>query len=140
MANRGEIASIGRATQLIAFEGMRWGKITPTDIDFAIEARGAYVFGEFKYKDKPLDLGQRLALQNLSKAVYPAPSLLFVATHETPLPHAVIARECRVVEVHYNGKQLSPQKVAEFANVKELVDRFLKYHVELDAHDAASGL
>lgn len=125
MANRGEYKHKNRATQPILFEGMRWNKITPTDIDLAIEARGAYVFGEFKLQGKQLEYGQRLALENLSRDVSPAPCLMFVAEHNTPSNEPILARECDVVECHWNGKKLNQNQLKGIFNVKHAIDQFL---------------
>ena len=134
MANRGELKNINRAAQVIKFEGMRWGKITPTDIDLAIEARGAYVFGEFKLQGKKLDFGQRLALENLSRDVKPAPCLMFIAEHKTPFNEPVIAKDCNVVECHWNGKKLNDSQLNSVFNVKHLVDKFLLKTRNLDSY------
>ncbi len=125
MANRGEFKGAKRASQLIKFEGMRWNNITPTDIDLAIEARGAYVFGEFKLEGKSLELGQRLALENIAKDIKPSPCLMFVAEHKTNWQESIIAKECNVVECRWNGRLLTEIQLSKINNVKHVVDAFL---------------
>ena len=64
--NRGSIQFPDRARQLIDFSGLRYNKITPTDIDGFIEYHDeAIVFMEFKYGNAELPYGQKLALERL---------------------------------------------------------------------------
>lgn len=92
-----------RARQLINFEGLRDGKKWPTDIDGLFDCRGqAFLFFEFKYKDAPMPLGQRLALENLvntcGDAGRPAVALVVEHTVQNPLDDVDAAlgvvREC----------------------------------------------
>ena len=68
MAERGEIRNLDHARQLVLFKGMRWGTITPTDIDGFIDFRNRlFIFLEVKYGDEPVPMGQRIALERLCK-------------------------------------------------------------------------
>jgi len=138
---RGKIQSTGRASQLIIFEGMKWEKITPTDIDLFIEARGAYVIGEFKLQGKALDRGQRMALERLHRDLQPAKCLMFVAEHRTPLPHPVIAKDCTVIEAVWNNCNLTAVEIQKVRNVKNLIDRFIYKYAKLEsAYLDAAGM
>ena len=54
------------AKQLKSFSGLRFGKITPTDIDGFLDfGNNVYVFIETKHGDAPLPYGQKLALERL---------------------------------------------------------------------------
>lgn len=84
-SQRGAIRNRQFANRVRDFSGLRFGKITPTDIDGLIEYRGqGYVFIETKYKDAPLPSGQRLALERLCDDLQQVkPTLVIVASHET---------------------------------------------------------
>ena len=65
--SRGNIHSPGRAAQLRDFSGLRYGNITPTDIDGLIEYKNlGYILLELKYLTPTLDPGQELALERLT--------------------------------------------------------------------------
>ena len=65
-ANRGVIQNRERARQIIDFSGLRYGNITPTDIDGCIEYQDKGVaFIEIKHRDSPMPKGQELALTRL---------------------------------------------------------------------------
>ena len=64
--NRGKIQDRRRARQIIDFSGLRYGDITPTDIDALIEYHDkAVLFMEFKHRDAELPYGQFLAIARL---------------------------------------------------------------------------
>ena len=61
---RGKIHSRNRARQIIDFSGLRFGNITPTDIDGMIEYKNkALIYYEFKLKGNKMPDGQRLAFE-----------------------------------------------------------------------------
>lgn len=65
-SNRGKIQNRERARQIVDFSGLRYGNITPTDIDGLIEYHDkAVLFMEFKYKDAQVPHGQLLAIARL---------------------------------------------------------------------------
>jgi glycerophosphoryl diester phosphodiesterase len=82
---RGVIRNREYGTQVRDFSGLRFGKITPTDIDGLIEYQNkGYVFIETKYKDAKLPRGQELALERLCDDLQNTkPTLLIIASHET---------------------------------------------------------
>jgi len=65
--DRGKIRNREYAKQLKDFSGLRFGKITPTDIDGFCDfgKEDVFVFIETKHGDAPLPTGQRLALEAL---------------------------------------------------------------------------
>ena len=64
MEERGVYRHPARARQLLLFDGMQYGNITPTDIDATIEYKDrARIFVEVKGKSKDVPTGQRLLLQ-----------------------------------------------------------------------------
>lgn len=128
-AQRGSIAYRGRAKQLIDYSGLKYGRVTPTDIDGLIEYHDrCFVLYEFKYRDTELPIGQRIALErivdNLNK-----PAILIVAEHDTGTRADIQADVCKVREYYYNGRW-------EYCHitVKELTDMFIhKYVTGFDA-------
>ena len=66
----GIIKNICYARQRADFNGMRFGTITPTDIDGFVEFRNqAFVFIETKHGNTDLPQGQRLALERVCDRV-----------------------------------------------------------------------
>lgn len=63
---RGTIQFRERAKQLIDYSCLRYGNITPTDIDGLVEYKDkAYVFIEIKYENAEMPKGQRIAIERL---------------------------------------------------------------------------
>lgn len=106
--NRGKIQHRERARQIIDFSGLRFGNITPTDIDGLIEYKDtAYIFYEYKLVDIEMPKGQRLALEriadNLQKAGKQA--TILVCVHNVTNPQNDIqASEAIVREFYYCGR------------------------------------
>lgn len=86
MNQRGAVHSPARAAQLRDFTGLRYGLITPSDIDAFIDFGGkAYVIIETKVVGNPLPQGQRLLLERLCDALNgSAHALVLIAEHNTP--------------------------------------------------------
>ena len=58
------------AAKIKDFGSLRWGKISPTDIDGFIEiGNEKFIFIECKYGDSELPTGQRIALERLVDVV-----------------------------------------------------------------------
>ena len=100
--NRGEIINIERARQINNFKNMRYGKITPTDMDGLIEYHNkAYVFIEVKYGDKDLPFGQRLALERLVKdtSSKDKQSIAIVCEHQVDnTENQIDVADCKLVD------------------------------------------
>lgn len=83
--DRGVIRNREFAQQIRDFSGLRWGKITPTDIDLFIEFGDTlYVLAEGKHGNAHLPYGQRLAFQRLVDALHHPPriSIGFIVSHD----------------------------------------------------------
>lgn len=66
MYDRGVFRSREYARQLVVFDGLRYGNITPTDIDGVIEYRNVgYILFEVKHGASSLPEGQRIALERM---------------------------------------------------------------------------
>lgn len=118
MAERGEIFNRQRASQIINFAGLRFGNITPTDVDGLIDfGNGLFVLLEYKHGDAPLPNGQRLALERLAVSTR-VPCYLLVARHNDE--GDIDGANAIVSDVFYRG-QWYKQKYCP--TVKRYVDR-----------------
>lgn len=84
MSERGAIHSPWRAKQLHDMRDLKWGKITPTDLDGLIDYHGdRFAFMEFKIEGAEMGMGQRLALTRVVDLIGTTGkrAALFVATH-----------------------------------------------------------
>lgn len=107
--NRGRIQFRNRARQIIDFRGIRYGKITPTDIDGLIEYRrlGAYALFEFKHVGAEVPDGQESAFKEMVDDFRKAgkQAILFICEHNIDDPEQdIIAAETAVKEIYWNGK------------------------------------
>lgn len=66
---RGVIQNREAASRINDFSGLRWGKITPTDIDLFLDFQNRiFIVGEGKTEGLELKYGQKLALTRLTDA------------------------------------------------------------------------
>lgn len=85
-AMRGKIRNRAYASQIRDFSGLKFGTITPTDVDGFIEVNNkTFIFMESKYRNSQLPYGQRLALERLVDVCYEAgkDAILFILVHES---------------------------------------------------------
>lgn len=121
---RGTIYHAPRAAQLRDFQGLRWGTITPTDIDGFLDfGRRAFVFVETKTLGADLPAGQRLALERLADACQATGihTLALVAVHLTPSSQPIDVSRARVTELRYAGRWMH----VDYITVRAIIDRFL---------------
>lgn len=127
-ATRGVIRNRQFASQLRLFEGLRWGNITPTDIDGFIDFGGnAYVFIETKYAGSDLPAGQRIALEHVTDLINATgtPCVALVAAHTSD--GDIRVAQCQVVEYRFRGKwNTPPQPMTVF----EAVEGFRLRHAD----------
>lgn len=125
--NRGKIQFRDRARQINDFSGLRYGNITPTDIDGFNEYHGkAMIFYEIKYGDKELPYGQKLALERLADNNQKAgtPSTVLVCRHNISDPEQdVNVAETIVTDFYYAGKWYNHNS----RTAKEMTDSFLNF-------------
>ncbi len=126
---RGKINSVARKQQINDFSGLRYGKITPTDIDGVIEYKDrATVFIEVKYAGARLPFGQRLALQRLVNDVAAAGkrAIAIVADHDVhDTGDSIPVADCKVREFCLcNETVWRPPK--KRTTVREMIDEFLQ--------------
>lgn len=124
----------------LEFSGVRYGKITPTDIDGFMEFKDkAFIFVEAKYKDAILPFGQELALTRLCDQVSKdgkKAAVVFVVSWEELNSNGNIGfAGCMVTKIYTNKKWY------EFDGTTRLdsfIDRFLIKH-NLIKEGEASG-
>lgn len=121
---RGAIRNRQHAAQLRDFTGIRFGNITPTDIDMMIEYKNiCYVYAEFKYENATLPYGQRLALErqcdDMSRV---KPTIGIIASHNSP--GDIDAANTVVTEFRFRGAWHETQTET---TTMELVSRFVSW-------------
>lgn len=100
---RGEIYNRQRASQLIDFSGLRFGNITPTNIDGFIDFwNRAFVILEYKRGDNDMPYGQRLALQRMADRK-DVPTYVLVGRHENGTGD-IDGGAAILTEVYYAGR------------------------------------
>lgn len=126
MTERGEIDNRGRSRQIRNYAGIRYGKITPTDIDGFFEIRDrVFVFFELKYEDAKMKRGQEVALERLVDTIIePRKAILLIAKHNHPVNEDIDAANCKVVRYRWRGKW-RPAK--EGSTLKQMADRFVNW-------------
>lgn len=133
--NRGKIQDPEHAKQLIDFSGIKYGKITPTDIDGNIEYHNkAFIFYEYKYGNAEMPKGQRKALIRLVDRLNEsdAEAALLICQHNTKAPEMINGAEARVRFIYYRGKWYSENLRR---NVRQVSDAFIKMVDEKDLSD-----
>lgn len=119
---RGDVRSRALATKARDYRGIRYGNITPTDIDGLLEYQNkGFVLIETKYGDSELPMGQRLALERLCDSLQKK-SLLIISSHQTPENQPIDMAAAMVTEYRYQKQWRTPK---ENINTKTLIDRFI---------------
>lgn len=129
-SERGKIQNAHQAGRFNDFSGIRYGKVTPTDIDGLIELSDrVFVFIETKWRDTEMPFGQRLALERLCDAVLQSgrAAMVIVATHDdgyyTERGDIDVAR-LPVVLVRLHREWRPPHRSL---TVREAIDDFLAW-------------
>lgn len=123
MAERGTLHTRSRASQLLLFNGLRWGTITPTDFDLFIDFGGrGFVLGELKHNNAELHRGQELALERAADTwdAGNVPTLTIVASHSVDIGDVIVA-DAIVTRFRWKGKW---QVMRNRLTVAEMVERF----------------
>jgi len=110
VSERGKIRNREYASQIRDFSGLRYGTITPTDVDMAIDfGNQAFVWAELKYGDNAMPPGQRLFLERVNDALERAgiPSYVLSITHNDT--GDIDVANARVVEYRSGGEWRKPR-------------------------------
>lgn len=127
VAERGKIRNEEYYSQLNDFSGLRWGSITPTDLDGFIDfGNKAFVFLELKHVTAGMIGGQRLAFERLCDACESAgkPSILIVGNHDTQPGEHVDVAGTLVTEFRMRRCWRAPKKTM---TIKEMIDGFKEW-------------
>lgn len=119
-----------RAKQLLLYDGMRYGSITPTDIDGLIDYHNRItVFFEVKTKGVPMPYGQRVALSRMLEDARKAGKhgIAIVAEHEVyDTNKDVLLKDCQVREVCTTEEpNWRPPKFP--CSVKRMTDSYINF-------------
>ena len=137
--NRGKIQNKERAKQIIDFSGVRYGNITPTDIDGYFEKSDkAFVFYEYKLHGVEMPKGQALALTRIVDGLSTAgkDAVLFLCRHEEENPNNDIKASKALVErIYWRGKWHEGIGLT----VKEHTDKFMNWVFSLGEEDKVKG-
>ena len=104
---RGRIKNRSRATQMKDFQGLKYGRITPTDIDLFIDLKNRlFIFAETKLSGTPIHYGQKLALKRLVDACAgdSRHAALFICEHDAfDCDESISVAKSRVLLSYYDG-------------------------------------
>lgn len=125
---RGVIENRGRRIQIVDFSGLRYGNITPTDIDGVIEFRNrAFIYIELKHRDAPLPRGQELYIERQVDVCRAGgkQAVAIVAEHDVDdTEEDVDAASCKVRRIYYDGEWFDDGLKR---TLREAVDSFIGF-------------
>jgi hypothetical protein len=127
---RGAVSNPARAKQQRDFTGLRYGNITPTDIDGSFDYHGkCFVLYEAKHVTAPpMPYGQKLHLERECDD-HKSPTIVIVFEHSTPADKAIDFAVGKVVEIRLWRKWVTPKQEV---TVKKVTDWFVgKYGDDL---------
>lgn len=121
---RGKIRHAEYAQILRDYSKLRWGAITPTDIDGFLDfGNRAFVFIEGKHKGAIVSGGQKLALERLVDACT-VPAILLIAQHEAKPGEVIEMSICLVLSYRMKRKWRVPKRAT---TVRQAIDEFLSF-------------
>ena len=130
--DRGTIQNRERAKQIINFSGIRYGNITPTDVDCFFEKENKiFVFYEYKLAGVKMPRGQELALMRVVDGLNQAgkTAVLFLCRHEEYDANKDIVGARAIVEkLYWNGSWYNGRGYT----VKDQTDRYIKWAETLE--------
>lgn len=128
-AERGVIKNRSYARQINNFSGLRYGTITPTDLDVCLEFHGKlFIFGEIKYGGAVVPRGQMVFLERLCKAMHQKPLRYcfgVIADHHHAPTEDIDTHDAIVRAIWQNGRFMQPMTPG--LTVRAAVDRMVSY-------------
>jgi hypothetical protein len=119
---KGVIRNREFATQVRDFRNLKFGNITPTDLDGLIEYKNkCFVLIEVKYEGAEMPFGQGLALERLCDSIT-KPTILILATHTSM--GDIDVGNTKVEQFRFWKKWHEPENVT---TTRELVERFVTW-------------
>jgi len=126
---RGVIQNRARKQQIADMSGLRFDKITPTDLDgFMDFGNRLFVFIEGKFIATPVLYGQQLAIDRLCDATHNPPnrySFAIIADHCHPCDEDIDFANMTVRTIRQNGNWAQP--LQKGLTVKEAINRMVAY-------------
>ena len=110
------------------FSGLRYGKITPTDIDGGVEFNDkVFVFIELKYRNAVIKTGQRLFLERLCDALEVAGkvAIVLMSRYQTTGDTIVDVAPLPVSDFRMKGEWHKPKKEI---TIRQAIDEILTWH------------
>lgn len=126
---RGVYSNINRGRQLLLFDGMQYGNITPTDFDAVIEYKNRlWVVFEAKLAGKDVPIGQKLALERFVQDIKGVKKhgVALVVEHNTNLDEDIILRDCLVREL-FSTEGLEWRKPRKTLTAKQAADEYISH-------------
>lgn len=129
----GVIKSIRYARQRADFNGMRFGSITPTDIDGFVEfGNKVFVFIETKHGDSDLPVGQKLALERVCDRVQlSGAQAMVLVLHKHSIGDDAMTYKIAplpVTRYRYKGKWFEPK---DTINALQAIEKFKAKFIEV---------
>ena len=121
--------NIGKAKQLISFDGMNWGGTSLTDIDFCLEYKDRiWVLGEVKSRGVTVPIGQRLLMERFIRMARDGGkrAIAIVVEHNVwNWKETVQLKDCEVREylTTETGRWAFPRR---FYYVEEMINQYLE--------------
>ena len=131
------IRNPARASQVLDFTGILPPPYAPTDIDGLVEWKNkAYVIIECKYKDKDMSLGQKIAIERMTKDFNKAGKrvVAIVVEHNVDdIQESVRVGNQLVREVYYDS-QGRWRKPSHEMTAREAINDFIQYVEDKDGN------
>ncbi len=107
MSVRGKIRNREQSGQVRDFSKLRFGNVTPTDIDGYLEfLNRVFIYLELKYRGYPMPMGQRVALERGCKRIQDGggDAYVLVAKHFSPPDEDIDASELPLTHLFHKGR------------------------------------
>lgn len=126
---RGVIQNRARKQQIADMSGLRFNKITPTDLDGFLDfGNRLFVFIEGKFIATPVSFGQQLAIDVLCDACHAPPAryaFAIIADHHHPSDEDIDFANMTVRTIRQNGKWVAPMRKG--TTVRAAIDRMVAF-------------
>lgn len=123
---RGEIRNRLISNQVINYSDLRWGKITPTDLDGFLDfGNKVFILIEYKFRDTEIPYGQKLALERLVDAIS-KPCILIHAVHNHEPDKDIDGANATVAQIYFRGRWFPDGR----RTVKQVVDAFIETYAK----------
>ena len=109
----------------MTWEGFKWGKATPCDVDLAIELDNQlFIFGEAKHERARFGGGQDLFMRRVIDAIQAGGKTAYYLrlTHNQPTCEDVDLNKCKVIGVYHQGEWYK----SESENPKKVIDYLIE--------------